>query len=225
MSEKAASDRPISLPITLVKRFGSLSALVAGAGSVGTRKVKRLVQAGASVRWVDPDPKAGEFIHPRVTRLIDRVQPEHFRGIAIVVACTNDPLVNASIIGEGQANRCLTCDAIHPERGDFTFPSLVQRGRLQIAVSTDGASPSLSAELKQRLDGQYDDAYGTLTELLWELRETVLKDVDDSALRSAILRKLGGTAYLNHLRIYGEWATRTALRIEMAKMVAASVNR
>jgi siroheme synthase (precorrin-2 oxidase/ferrochelatase) len=47
---------------------------------------------------------------------------------------------------------------------------VLRRGRLQVAVSTGGASPLLARRLRDELAGQVDDDYAALVDLLAELR-------------------------------------------------------
>jgi precorrin-2 dehydrogenase/sirohydrochlorin ferrochelatase len=43
-----------------------------------------------------------------------------------------------------------------PSEGDFALPSTLRRGRLQVAVSTGGTSPTLA----QRIRGELEEAFG-----------------------------------------------------------------
>ena len=46
-----------------------------------------------------------------------------------------------------------------PELCDFYYPAVVQRGDLQIAISTGGASPSLAKRLRQQLEKEFAPEY------------------------------------------------------------------
>jgi precorrin-2 dehydrogenase/sirohydrochlorin ferrochelatase len=56
---------------------------------------------------------------------------------------------------------------------DFIVPAVVKRGRLTIAISTGGASPSLARRLRERLETEFGHAYATYLEVMDEVRRDV----------------------------------------------------
>ena len=60
------------------------------------------------------------------------------------------------------------------EEGGFITPSVVRRGDLLLSVTTGGASPSLTALIRQKLAEQYGSDYGIRVEPLRLLREKLL---------------------------------------------------
>jgi siroheme synthase-like protein len=57
-----------------------------------------------------------------------------------------------------------------PRAGDVILPAVARRGKLQIAVSTGGASPALAHRLRERLEDEFGPEYGDLVALLGMLR-------------------------------------------------------
>ena len=53
---------------------------------------------------------------------------------------------------------------------DFLLPSVLRRGRLQVAVSTGGASPALAARVRRDLESYFTPEYEGLVELAAEVR-------------------------------------------------------
>src|SRR5687768_9123319 len=116
--------------------------LVAGAGKVGLRKVRGLVEAGAQVTVVAPE------IHPDfeslpVRLLRRRFRPSDLNGVALVFAATNDRGTNRRIGVAAKRLGLLTNVADAPSECDFIVPARVSKGSLQIAVSTGATSPRL----------------------------------------------------------------------------------
>ena len=62
------------------------------------------------------------------------------------------------------------------------MPAVVQRGALQIAVSTSGSSPALASIIKQELAVKYGAEYQLLTDLLWQLRDEFEEKMIASAM-------------------------------------------
>lgn len=126
--------------------------LVVGAGRIALRKTKALLECGARVTVVAPEWES-EFEELSVVRLVRR----HFRatdlsGFMLVFAATNDRLTNHRIGIAAKGKGIFANIADSAEECDFLVPARVQRGNLQIAVSTGGENPRLSAEVRKKLE-------------------------------------------------------------------------
>ena len=125
--------------------------LVVGAGKVALRKTKGLLEAGARVTVVAPVclPDFNElpvhFLH-RPFRASD------LRDAVLVFAATDDRRVNHRIRLAAQRKGILANIADSAEECDFIVPARTQHGDVQIAISTGGKSPRLSASLRRTLD-------------------------------------------------------------------------
>ena len=74
----------------------------------------------------------------------------------LAFAATDLRDVNAAVAREAREKGIPVNVADEPTEGDFALPSTLRRGRLQIAVSTGGASPVLARRIRQELE----DAFG-----------------------------------------------------------------
>ena len=125
--------------------------LVAGAGAVALRKVKGLVEAGARVTVVAPHALP-EFDGLPV-RLIRRAfRASDLAGAALVFAATDDRAVNHRIGIAAKGRGVFANIADSAAECGFIVPARVNRGDVQIAISTGGTSPRLSAELRRKLE-------------------------------------------------------------------------
>ena len=131
--------------------------LVVGAGLIGLEKVESLLRCGASIRVVAPHAVA------RVQQLSSRgeiewlarcYEPEDVAGCDLIIAATNDREVNRAVFEEASRRSILCNTADDPPLCDFFFASIVQRGELQIAISTAGQSPALAQRLRREIDAQ-----------------------------------------------------------------------
>jgi precorrin-2 dehydrogenase / sirohydrochlorin ferrochelatase len=125
--------------------------LVVGAGKIALRKAKGLVEAGARVTVVAPE------VLPEFDRLPVRVVLRPFRAsdlaaAVLVFAATDDRAVNHRIGVAAKARGLLANVADSAAECDFVVPARLQRGDVQIAISTSGRSPRLSADLRRKLE-------------------------------------------------------------------------
>ena len=151
--------------------------LVVGGGAVGERKVLDLLAAGARVTVVS------RTLTPELTALAERGEirylPEDFRepqveGMALIMAATDDPQVNARVSAAAQARAIWVNVADVPEHCTFIVPAQVRRGDLTLAISTGGASPALARQIREELQQQFGPEYGPYLDLLRRVRTRVL---------------------------------------------------
>ena len=151
--------------------------VVIGGGSVALRKVKGLLEVGASVTLISPKiTQALEKLSQTVSlRLIQRdYHPGDLRGAFLVIAATDDPRVNQAVWDEAQQENCLINVVDDPAHCNFIIPAQVRHGDFSIAVSTGGASPALARRLREQLESDFGPEYGALTALMRELRPILL---------------------------------------------------
>lgn len=125
--------------------------LVVGAGRVALRKTRGLLEAGARVTVVAPD------VLPEFDGLPVRVLRRPFRaadltGAVLVFAATDDRQVNHRIGIAAKGRGVFANVADSPAECDFLVPARVNRDDVQIAISTGGRSPRVSAGLRKKLD-------------------------------------------------------------------------
>ena len=93
------------------------------------------------------------------------------QGAHLVIAATSLPHVNATVFQAAEA-RGIFCNAVDDiENCHFYYGSIVQRGDLQIAISTNGKSPALAQRLRKELEVQYPVEYADWVDSLGEARE------------------------------------------------------
>jgi precorrin-2 dehydrogenase/sirohydrochlorin ferrochelatase len=129
--------------------------VVVGGGGVANRKARKLLQARARVVVISPAIGAelesvAVEVHRRPYREGD------LEGAYLAFAATNAREVNAAVAREAKERGVPVNVADSPSEGDFALPSTLRRGRLQVAISTGGASPTLA----RRIRGELEEAFG-----------------------------------------------------------------
>jgi siroheme synthase-like protein len=163
----------MSLFPIFVKLQGRL-VVVVGGGEIASAKIDGLLRAGARVRVIAPEVHIA-FAEPIRSRKIEWI-PRKFQAgdvsdATLVIAATSAPGVNASVFREAEA-RGVLCNAVDDiENCHFYYGSIVQRGDLQIAISTNGKSPALAQRLRQELEQQFGPEYEVWLEWLGAARE------------------------------------------------------
>jgi len=171
--------------LSLAKR----DVLVAGGGSVAQRKVAGLLRAGAQVTVVAPRVCLGlARLRTRLKIRRRAYRTSDLRNRWLVVAATADPDVNRKIFEDASRARVFCNVVDQPELCTFQVPAVVRRGRLQIGISTDGASPALARNIRRQLEKEYGRRYAQLLDALHGLRRHFRqKYPDDRARRRKLL--------------------------------------
>jgi siroheme synthase-like protein len=150
--------------------------VVVGGGRIGARKVAPLLDQGADVVVVDPEP-ADELVaaadQGRCALVLRPFEPADLDGAWLAVAATADPAVNAAVFAAAEDRRIWCNAADDPDHCSFTLMSVIRRSDLVLAVGTGGRSPALAAHLRGRLDAELGPEYATLLDLLSEAREAM----------------------------------------------------
>jgi precorrin-2 dehydrogenase/sirohydrochlorin ferrochelatase len=172
-------------------------AVVVGGGVVAEGKIPGLMTAGARVVVVAPEVTRTIAEWSEQKKIIwhaKAFEPSDLTGAHLVIAATSAPGVNESVFREADARGSL-CNAVDDiEHCHFFYPSVVQRGDLQIAVSTNGKSPALAQRLRQELEKQFGPEYELWLDWLGATRELLRAGDGDANSKRALLHHLASRA-------------------------------
>lgn len=183
--------------------------LVVGAGKVGEPKIAGLIDTGARFHVVALEATAQ--VHAwaaagKITLELRAFAEEDLDGTFMAIVATASRALNASIYREAQ-RRGVLCNVVDdPEYCDFYYPAVVRRGDLQIAISTNGQSPSLAQRLRQQLERQFGPGYEQWVAELGETRRLVLASDLDPQRKRELLHSLASRE-----------ALKVAVEVESAK--------
>ncbi|CAN6619710.1 siroheme biosynthesis protein Met8p [Trichomonascus vanleenenianus] len=162
--------------------------LVIGGGEVAKGRIEALERAGAKVTVVAPE--IDEDIRPSsnvelVKRgfSLDDITEEY----AMVMSAVDDRVVSRQVYEKCHALRIPVNVADMPEQCDFYFGSMINRGPLQVMVSTNGGAPRLARRIRTMIEDRVDElgvegAIANMAKLRQALREkTVPKEGDQDA--------------------------------------------
>ncbi len=193
-------------------------AVVVGGGRVAERKVRPLVNAGVFVTIISP------FITKNLTKLkeggfIKHIKRDYKKGdlkdAFIVIAGTSSAEINTEI---AQHARHLINVIDAPDEGNYIVPSLVKRGPLTLAVSTEGASPAVSKAIRKEIEKHYGKEFAVYLRFVESIRKKALKKIRDDKKREKFLKSLASEDVFNALRSKGFRTTSKRILTELEKI-------
>lgn len=142
--------------------------LVVGGGEVACRKVESLIRASAEVTIVSPQ------IEPYLQKLVDAdecrwIQNFYSKELLSskyiqVWATTDNPTLNHQVHDDAKALGILVNVVDDQPYCDFITPSMINRGRIQLAISSGGASPVLVRNIREKLEAALPQNLSLLAE-------------------------------------------------------------
>lgn len=167
--------------------------LVVGAGEIAWSKITSLLDAEADVLVIAAD--ARDEVHQiaaqsRIRLVLRPYEPSDVAGHFLVIAATDDRGINARVHHDAE-ERNILCNAVDdPPNCDFYFGSIVRRGNLQIAISTNGESPAVAQRLRREIDAALPADLGRWLADLGKLRREILQLYPASEYRKQLLLNL-----------------------------------
>ncbi len=164
-----------TLPVML--NLAGRVVLVVGGGPVATRKVSRLLETGCEVRVVALEAHAAMHELAREEAHVS-LEERAFRdvdldGVDLAFSATGRPEVEDAVLAAARSRGVWINAADDPDRCTFHMPATCERGPLQVAVSTGGASPALAARVRDEVDSILGPEYAAAVELLGRLRSEI----------------------------------------------------
>ena len=171
---KKSEELPGYYPIFL--NISGKKCVVVGGGQVALRKVKTLLEYGASVEVISPElcPELIKLAEDGEIQVLQRsYEAEDLKDAVIAIAATNDSRTNLEVAKEARRKAVLVNTVDDAENSDFIAPSYLRRGDVTIAISTAGRSPALARKIRTRLEKELGEDFTSLAHLVGEVRAEV----------------------------------------------------
>jgi precorrin-2 dehydrogenase/sirohydrochlorin ferrochelatase len=181
----------MSYPIFL--NLAERRCVVVGGGAVATRRVEQLIGEVAIVNVVSPEasPALAELAtNGRIAWRKANYEPSDLAGAFLAIAATGDKGVNAQVARDADAMGILVCCASDYTLGNFTTPAIIDRGDLKIAVTTGGASPTLTSYVKSTIEKSFGPEWALWAEVFGRLRRQLQKLATERNRQAAARRVL-----------------------------------
>jgi uncharacterized protein len=170
-------------------KLEELKLLIVGGGNVGLEKLQTVLRNSPSTTIslvasaIIPAIRKIAEQHPNI-RLLERpYQPQDLEYADIAIVAVNDRTVSETVAREARARGILVNVADTPDLCDFYLGSVVQRGNLKIAISTNGKSPTIAKRLKEEIGNMIPDEMDAVLDNMQTIRTHLNGDFAEKVRR------------------------------------------
>jgi len=173
-----------------------LRLLLVGAGKVGLEKLQAVLQNAPSTVITVVAPVISEAVRELADqhagiRLLERpYHPNDLEYADLAIVAVNDRNVSEKVAHDAQARGVLVNVADTPDLCDFYLSSIVRKGHLKIAISTNGKSPTIAKRLKEEIGELIPDEMDDVLENMQTIRQGLNGDFSEKVRRLNDLTKV-----------------------------------
>ena len=150
--------------------------LIVGGGNVGLEKAQTLLKQNPEIRitvvatYFHPKLKVIGYKYPNITFFERRFIDLDLEDKDFVIIATDDSKVNLAVRELAKIRRIKVNAADQPDLCDFYLGSIVNKGSLKIAISTNGKSPVLARRMREYFSEVIPEDIENSIEVLNEFR-------------------------------------------------------
>lgn len=164
----------------------NLNVLLVGAGDVASRKLALLTRTEANIHVIAPQVNTEVRHYADAGRILLSVREVVHADIQnydlVYLATANDDL-NAELATLATARGIWVNAVDNPAFCRFITPSIVDRGRLVVAISTAGAAPVFARTIRSRLEASLPQSLKPLFDFVADRRVEVQDKLDSTSKR------------------------------------------
>ena len=166
-------------------KMDQIQTLVVGGGNVALEKASAILRNSpeAKLTLVAPffRPETLEYLQdfPHARILARGFQTSDLEGLDLIICATDSPELHAEIKVLAAAQHLLCNVADTPPLCDFYLGSIVQKGDLKIAISTNGKSPTLAKRIRAFLEDVIPEDIQTSLDQLEAARKNLKGDFQE----------------------------------------------
>lgn len=168
-------------------KLHKLRLLIVGAGEVGHEKLTFMLKSSpeANITMIAPwiSPKVKELLEEKKDHRVVIIQREFLdsdvNDFDLIVAATNIKALNHQVQRAAKAHGKLINVADTPDLCDFYLGSIVTRGNLKVAISTNGQSPTFAKRFRQLLESILPEETNDLLANLKLVRDQLTGDFEE----------------------------------------------
>jgi siroheme synthase-like protein len=163
-------------------KLENLRLLIVGGGNVALEKLNAVLQNSSATKIkiisIDINEKIYEKADKNSNIEISRkpYSAGHLEDIDIVIAAVNNVELSEQIRNDAKQKGILINVADKPELCDFYLSSIVKKGNLKIAISTNGKSPTIAKRIKEVINNLIPDEVDDVLENIHLIRNDIKGD-------------------------------------------------
>jgi hypothetical protein len=156
--------------------------LVVGGGKIGLEKVNAILgnspatQIRLVAKNISPGLQLKSAEHENLALSEKTFEPADLENTDLVIVAVNDHVLSLQIRELARQRGILANVADTPEQCDFYLGSIVQKGDIKIAISTNGKSPVLARRLREVFDETFPHSINESVESLNLIRKQLSGD-------------------------------------------------
>ena len=173
MSENKNNLFPIFL------KLEELRLLIIGAGEIGYEKLQAVLTNSPNTRirivanYFKPEVEELSFQYPNIQLIYADYKPVYLDQCDLVIAAVNDIELAEQIRNDAKQKGKLINAADKPVLCDFYLGSIITKGDIKIAISTNGKSPTLARRLKEFFNEVLPEELETVVTNLNSIRNNI----------------------------------------------------
>lgn len=172
---------------------------VIGGGKIAERRVKALLDSDATIHVISPDLTGNLYqlyLDEKIIWYKKSFESKDLDNAELIISATNQEEVN-DVIKKSAPIHSLINMVGDAQGGNVIFPGTLKRGKLQISVTSTGASPKLVSNILNDLDKQYPIDYAEYVDFLYECR-IIIKSLDlEKAKKNQLLESILSDQYFD----------------------------
>ena len=160
-------------------KLEDLRLLIVGAGEIGYEKLNTVLSNSPNTRirivanYFKPEVEELSFQYPNIQLIYADYKPLFLDQCDLVIAAVNDIELAEQIRNDAKQKGKLINAADKPSLCDFYLGSVVSKGDIKIAISTNGKSPTLARRLKEFFNEVLPDEIETAVTNLNAIRNNI----------------------------------------------------
>ncbi len=166
-------------------KIEELEVLLVGGGKVGLEKLNAILQnaPAASIHLVATEISADiKELAKKYKGIVAEERPFQDADLNdkdIVIVAVNDKSVSQYVRILAKEKKLLVNVADTPDQCDFYLGSIVQKGDLKIAISTNGKSPTIAKRMREQLNDLIPDEIESVLDNMHTIRQELKGDFTD----------------------------------------------
>jgi len=178
-------------------KLEKLQLLIVGGGYVGLEKLSAVVNNSpeANIKLVasviSDEIKLLAKDYPKLILIERPYEASDVDDVDIVIAAVNDRAISERVVIDSKLKGKLVNAADKPDLCDFYLSSVVQKGNLKIAISTNGKSPTIAKRIKEFLNETLPEELDALLGNMQNIRNKISGDFTEKVKQlNEITKKL-----------------------------------
>jgi len=166
-------------------KLEELRLLIVGAGEIGYEKLQTVLSNSPNTRirivanYFKPEVEELSFQYPNIQLIFSDYKSLFLDQCDIVIAAVNDIELAEKISYDAKQKGKLINAVDKPSLCDFYLGSVVTKGNIKIAISTNGKSPTLARRLKEFFKEVLPDEIETALSNLHTIRNNLTTGLKD----------------------------------------------